>query len=161
MDSLGDVCVLNIDQEGNDIWNRTYGGSGVDMACGIVESMDGGFVVAGVTDSFGAGSMDVYLLKIDNDGDLFWTKAYGGRGEDSAVSIARSGEREFVVVGQTDSFGAEDKDVYVLKIRDDSLIPIGEFDLSFPVLALFFWLFSRIRHAFHCHESLARYESRQ
>jgi len=160
MDTLGDVLVLNIDPEGNVIWNRTYGGSGVDMAGGIAESIDGGFVLAGATNSFGAGSMDVYLLMIDNNGDLIWSKAYGGRGEDSAVGIARIGEGEFVVVGQTDSFGAEDKDVYVLKIRDESLIPIREFGLGFPVLALFFWLFSRIHHTFHCDGSLAICESR-
>lgn len=59
-----DVYLLKIDGDGNRVWEKTYGGSEGDWANRIVQSRDGGVIVAAVTYSFGAGKRDAYLLKI-------------------------------------------------------------------------------------------------
>ena len=68
---------------GADYWAKTYGGSGLEYICSVQQTSDGGFVVGGQTESFGAGGNDVWVLKLDSDGDKIWRKTYGGSGHDS------------------------------------------------------------------------------
>jgi len=63
-----DVYLLKTDANGDVLWSRTYGGRGEDMAYSIQQTPDGGYIIAGVTSSFGAGGGDVYLLKTDANG---------------------------------------------------------------------------------------------
>jgi hypothetical protein len=62
-------------------WSRAYGGSGTDEARVIVSTSDGGYVVAGTTQSFGAGNRDVWVLMLDGSGNMQWQKTYGGGDE--------------------------------------------------------------------------------
>jgi len=102
------------------VWQKTYGGSEDDWAGCIVQSGDGRFTVAGVTEPFGAGAEDVYLLKIDSDGNKIWEKTYGGGNDDEPWEIIESENGEFIVVGWTTSFGAGKMDAYLLKIKDNT-----------------------------------------
>jgi predicted secreted protein len=97
-------------------WSRTYGGTSDDEARAIVPTSDGGYVVAGITQSFGAGSRDVWVLKLDGSGNVQWQKTYGGPGADAAFDMARTSDGDYVVAGQTQSFGAGGNDVWVLKL---------------------------------------------
>ena len=119
-DSFGagkkDAWVLKLDVSGNVQWQKTYGGSGDDEAFYIQETSEGGYVVAGSTDSFGAGKKDVWVLKLDVSGNVQWQKTYGGSGDDEAFYIQETSEGGYVVAGSTDSFGAGKKDVWVLKL---------------------------------------------
>jgi predicted secreted protein len=110
-----DVWVLKLDGNGDVIWQRTYGGSGRDWADSIQQTSDGGYVMAGSTGSFGAGQLDVWVLKLDENGNVIWEKTYGGTGYDSALSIQQTSDGRYVVAGRTSSFGAGDYDVWVLK----------------------------------------------
>ena len=95
------------------VWEKTYGGSESDQAFDIVETGDGGFIVAACILSFEPPG-DVYLLKIDGDGSKLWEKAYGGTEYDEGSSIVQSGDREFIVAGSRAG------DVYLLKISERS-----------------------------------------
>src|ERR1700690_3766405 len=66
---------------------KRNGGSGNESANSIVQTSDGGYNVAGATDSFGAGQNDFWVVKLDSDGDVIWQKAYGGSGNDVAYVI--------------------------------------------------------------------------
>ena len=101
----------------NSTFAKTIGGSSDDGAFSIIQSSDGGYVVAGWTLSFGAGySYDFYVVKLDSSGNVQWTKTIGGKGTDKAYSIIQSSDGGYVVAGRTRSFGAGDYDFYVVKM---------------------------------------------
>ena len=64
------IYLVKTDAEGNLEWERTYGGSGFDEAGPIRQTSDGGYILGGNTDSFGAGGLDMYLVKTDATGNL-------------------------------------------------------------------------------------------
>ncbi|MEO0263611.1 MAG: hypothetical protein ABIM62_07835, partial [candidate division WOR-3 bacterium] len=66
----GDFYIIKLDQNGNKVWEKTYGGSSDDWAKSIQNTSDGGYIVAGVTLSFGAGAEDFYIIKLDQNGNL-------------------------------------------------------------------------------------------
>ncbi|WP_448516707.1 hypothetical protein [Pseudothermotoga sp.] len=111
-----DVYVLKLDADGNKVWERTFGGSYDDIAFSIQQTSDGGYIVAGYTGSFGAGSGDVYVLKLDADGNKVWEKTFGGIHYDQANSVQQVSDGGYIVAGYTESFGAGIRDVYVLKL---------------------------------------------
>ena len=116
---LEDVWVLKLDENGNVEWQKTYGGSYWDWATSIQQTDDGGYVVAGYTCSFGVGLEDVWILKLDENGNVEWQKTYGGSNDDVAKSIQQTSDGGYIVAGVTGSFGAGLEDVWVLKLDED------------------------------------------
>ncbi len=110
-----DALVIKTDIDGNIIWSNTYGGSGDDMSLDVKETVDGGFVMCGWTQSFGAGGYDMWVIKIDANGNMLWQYSYGGSNDEQAWSIEITGSG-FLVVGGTNSFGAGLTDVLVLNL---------------------------------------------
>jgi hypothetical protein len=100
----------------NSTFAKTIGGSSDDGAYSIIQSSDGGYVVAGWTLSFGAGYTDFYVVKMDSSGNVQWTKTIGGSDLDEAYSIIQSSDGGYVVAGWTSSFGAGWYDFYVVKM---------------------------------------------
>jgi hypothetical protein len=113
--SFNDVCLIKTDPLGNILWTRTYGGSMGDYARSVQQTTDGGYIVAATTRSYGAGGNDVYLIKTDSTGDTLWTRTYGGSSCDYARSVQQTTDGGYIVAGQTESFGAGDYDVFLIK----------------------------------------------
>jgi uncharacterized delta-60 repeat protein len=111
-----DIYVVKLDSAGNVIWTKAIGGSLTDVAYSVIQSSDGGYVVAGWTQSFGVGDSDMYVVKLDLGGNVVWTKTIGGSGDDYAYSITQSSDGGYVVAGYTNSFGAGFADIYVVKL---------------------------------------------
>jgi hypothetical protein len=111
-----DIYVVKLDSGGNVQWAKTIGGSDRDIATSIIQSSDGGYVVAGWTSSFGAGGSDFYVVKLDSGGNVQWAKTIGGNDYDEALSIIQSSDGGYVVAGRTYSFGAGYDDFYVVKL---------------------------------------------
>jgi len=114
-----DVYILKLNSNGTLVWQKTFGGGLDDKAYSIQKTTDGGYIVAGYTNSFGSGGYDVYVLKINSDGSLAWQKTFGGTDRDEAHSIQQTTDGGYIVAGYTDSFGAGGYDVYVLKLNSD------------------------------------------
>jgi hypothetical protein len=114
----GDVNVYAVrtDAAGDTVWMRAFGGDGRDYAYGVCRTLDGSYVIAGYTTSFGAGGEDVYLLKVDADGDVLWSRTYGGAEPDEARAVCAAADGGVVVSGRTESFGSGRSDCYVLKV---------------------------------------------
>jgi hypothetical protein len=106
-----DAWLLKLDADGNVIWQRTYGGSLSDGAMSAEPTADGGYIVAGWTASFGAGSEDVWVLKLDRDGNIIWQKTYGDTGQDVALSVQPTGDGGYIVAGAAANHGG-----WVLKL---------------------------------------------
>jgi hypothetical protein len=109
-----DVYVVKADAEGRPEWTRAYGGAGTDNGWSVLE--DGGnFVIAGFTDSFGAGDFDCYLTSVDSAGVQLWSTSIGGPGKDRCWGLLRSRDGGYVLVGETASTGAGSDDCYLIK----------------------------------------------
>ena len=127
-----DFYLVKTDFEGDTLWTRTYGGSDRDYGESVAQTSDGGYIVAGKTESFGAGSYDFYLVKTDALGDTIWTRTYGGSGYDEARSVSQTPDGGYIVAGRTRSFGAGDYDVYLIKTDSLGYTGIGESPTARP-----------------------------
>lgn len=94
----------------------TGGGSSNDQAHSMVQSMDGGYVIAGNTSSYGVAGADCYVMKTNASGNVQWTTTVGGSGNDYAYSIVSTFDGGYAIAGRTSSFGAGGDDVYLSKL---------------------------------------------
>jgi len=137
-DSFGaggrDFWLVKVDASGNMMWNQTYGGTNDDWAFSVVEAVYGGYTLAGATESFGAGSQDFWLVKVDASGNMMWNQTYGEAGFDWAYSVVQTLDGGYALVGSTDSFGAGNWDFWLVKTDFSGVIP--EFPL--PLILPFF-----------------------
>ena len=108
-----DIYLIKTDAIGDTLWTKTYGGSLADYCFQVQETNDGGYIVVGYTYSFGAGSSDVYLVKLNSYGDTLWSKTYGGSNDDRGASVQQTADGGYIIAANTQSFGSEN--VYVIK----------------------------------------------
>lgn len=113
--NIPDFYILKLYADGTVQWEKTFGGSGYDIARAIQQTSDGGYIVAGETPS-GASNADFWILKLNSSGDLVWQKTYGGAFRDAANSIQQTSDGGYIVAGETYSSGAGSADFWVLKI---------------------------------------------
>ena len=113
-----DVLLTKLDSNCNLQWSRVYGGTGSDQALQLVQTHDGGFVLAGKSTSFGAGDFDAILVRTDANGNLLWIKSYGGSTEERLLNLRETADHGFILAGSTYSFGMGNYDM--LFIRTDS-----------------------------------------
>jgi len=111
-----DVYVVKLDAKGNLQWTKTIGGENEDWGYSLIQTSDGGYAIAGATKSFGAGWDDVYVVKLDANGNLQWTKTIGGKNDDEGFSLIQTADGGYAIAGYTRSFGAGNGDVYVVKL---------------------------------------------
>jgi hypothetical protein len=111
-----DVYVVKLDANGNLQWTKTIGGPKDDWGKSLIQTSDGGYAIAGATQSFGAGGRDVYVVKLNANGNLQWTKTIGGKKEDVGTSLIQTSDGGYAITGYTQSFGAGEEDVYVVKL---------------------------------------------
>ncbi|MEI6816072.1 MAG: T9SS type A sorting domain-containing protein [Bacteroidota bacterium] len=112
---LADVYVIKIDSIGDTLWTKTYGGSNFDCGEFIQQTLDSGYIICGVTNSFGAGDYDVYLIKTNSLGDTLWTKTFGGANYDAGYSAFQCRHGGYIICGCTQSFGIDSNNVYFIK----------------------------------------------
>jgi hypothetical protein len=110
-----DGWLVKTDASGNVEWNVTYGGAGDDGVYSLVATSDGGYALAGVTESFGAWGMDGWLVKTDASGNMEWSRTYGGAGDDGVYSLVNASDGGYVLAGFTKSFGAGGMDGWLVK----------------------------------------------
>jgi hypothetical protein len=98
------ILLVKTDSNGNVIWNQTYGGPGDTEANAVIQTSDGGYAVAGCTDTAGAGSLDFYLMKVNSNGVMLWNQTYGGPGDDIAYSLVQTSDGGYAMAGYSYSF---------------------------------------------------------
>ncbi len=120
-----DCWLLKLDAGGNIEWQKSYGGAADDGGGGdynelvvrVLEDLDGNYVVATETFSFGAGDSDIWLFKVDGAGDIIWQKSYGGFDSDSLWSFQEASTGGYIVPGVSVSFSPDGSgDLWVLRL---------------------------------------------
>jgi len=101
------------------LWTKTFGGADYDWGHSIQQTSDGGYIIAGYTESFGVGLEDIYLIKTDSIGDTMWTNTYGGPSSDYGAAVLQTLDNGFIVTGWTYSFGTGGCDVYLIKTNSN------------------------------------------
>ncbi len=119
-----DAWVLKLNSDGNILWQKTYGGKYWDYADAVTLSPNGDIIVVGGTSSFGAGDDDVWILRLDPNGNVIWQKTYGGKGDDEAYAVALAPNGNIIVAGYTNSFGSADYDAWVLDVPLDGSVSL-------------------------------------
>ena len=94
-----DVYLIKTDREGTMLWNKTYGGSDEDRGKSVQVTGDGGFIIVGSTKSFSSGKSDVYLIKTDSEGNMLWSRTYGGSKDDWGYHVKITGDGGYVISG--------------------------------------------------------------
>jgi len=122
-----DAWVIKTDANGNEQWNKTFGLDGIDSAYSIVQTSDGGYVLAGKIDTTKNPDFkdqilytdnDVWLFKTDANGNLEWSKTIGGLKSDEARFVQQTSDGGFVISGTTESYGSGGRDIWLLKVAD-------------------------------------------
>jgi predicted secreted protein len=100
-----DIWLIKTDSAGKEIWSRAFGGGGNEFATSLQKTDDGGYVIIGITSSFGAGEKDLWLIKTDAQGKEEWDKTFGGSWDDGGFSVQQTADGGYITAGATGSMG--------------------------------------------------------
>ncbi|SHH07268.1 hypothetical protein [Flagellimonas flava] len=122
-----DFWVVKVSDQGEMLWQKSFGGTGIDKAYAIAKTLDGGYVVTGNTFSTdedvseNKGESDVWLVKVGSNGDLLWEKSYGGTAFDAAQAVRSTSDGGFVIAGNSKSLDGDasqnngENDLWILR----------------------------------------------
>jgi len=113
------IVTFGYAQAPDTLWTKTYGGIGDDVGYAVLQTDDGGFIIAGSTTSFGAGGTDAYVIKTDSGGNPIWTQCYGGLEDEELYDIKATLDGHYILAGYTKSIGNGGADIWLLEV--DSL----------------------------------------
>lgn len=110
-----DLWLVKTDINGDTLWTRTYRGLEEDYCHAVKQTTDGGYVLAGTTQSYGVGNSDFWLVKTDDNGDSLWSRTFGGVSFDQCRSVQQTADGGYMLAGHTYSFGAGWYDFWLVK----------------------------------------------
>jgi len=114
-----DFGLTRTDSLGQRTWTHHYGGPQTDWCWSVIETSDGGFVLAGYTWSFGVGERDFWLVKTDADGVVLWSRTFGGAGADICYSVIQTSDGGLAFAGTTESFGSGEQDFWLIRTNQN------------------------------------------
>jgi hypothetical protein len=109
-----DVWLIKMSPQGQEQWNLTLGGIGDEEMAFVQQTADEGYILIGNTDSYGAGSSDIWFVKVDSNGNMQWNNTFGGIGQDKAYSVGQV-PGGYIIAGGTKSYGAGYSDYWLVK----------------------------------------------
>jgi len=118
----GDVWMIKTNTLGDTVWTKTHGGNAWDRGYSVQQTTDGGYIIAGHTQSYGAVSQDVLLIKTDSNGNQVWTKTIGRDSADVAYEVRQTTDGGYIIGGYTKSFGAGREDFWLIKMKPEGKI---------------------------------------
>ena len=118
-----DVWIIKTDSQGNEEWNKTYGGSEREIGFAVEQTSDDGFIITGLTETNTFGLYDILLIKTDINGENIWEKNIGNGNYEVGSSVKQTQDGGFIITGYTISYGNGAKDIWLVKTD-----PVGEIE---------------------------------
>ncbi len=116
----GDIYLIKTDSNGDSIWTRFYGGIDDENGYSVTQTQDGGYIITGRTQSFGAGHDDVYIIKTDSYGDTVWTKILGGPEGDKGRCVQQTFDGGYIIVGDSKPPGSPYADAWLIRLAAEA-----------------------------------------
>jgi len=115
--SQNHTWIIRTDVNGEIVWTKTIGENTWwdETPYSIQATTDGGFIIAGSNMAPDTSSTDFWLLKLDQNGEINWSKTYGGNNDELGIHVQETADGGFIIVGSTRSFGAGARDLYLIK----------------------------------------------
>ena len=110
-----DIYLVKVDSNIKYQWSRAIGHFHLEFGHAVKQTKDGGYVICGYSNSKGTGSYDGYLVRTDDTGAVVWEKYFGGFDWDKFYDVELTPDGGFMLVGETNSFGAGDADAWIVK----------------------------------------------
>jgi hypothetical protein len=112
-----DVFIVKTDSVGTEEWRKFFGGAADDLGAFVRQDNSGNYFISGTTNSYGIGTeSNMYLMKIDSDGNTLWEKTYGGNLEEKGTGLWATNDGGCIMTGRSNSFSASgDFDGYIVK----------------------------------------------
>lgn len=116
---MGDMYLIKTDSLGDSLWTKTYGGTRPDNCYSVQQTLDGGYILAGLTESFlDTIFSDAYMVKTNSNGDTIWTHFYGGASDgESFTSVQQTSDSGFIVLGDAPDPTLTNGNLWILKIN--------------------------------------------
>jgi len=101
-----DLWLIKTDADGNELWNKTFGGADTDIGYYVQQTTDGGYILTGETKSYDieGEQYDAWLIKIDANGNELWNKRFGGIGDDAGHCVQQIDDGGYIIAGTTESY---------------------------------------------------------
>ena len=110
-----DLWLIKTDTDGEVLWSQRYGGDGNELGSHVLQTVDGGFIVVGRTQSFGNGGYDIWLIKTSSNGRMQWDYTFGSSGNDYGYWLERAPDGGYVIAGYTESLSSKKADICLIK----------------------------------------------
>jgi hypothetical protein len=120
-----DAYIVNLRDDGAVNWEFTHGGQRDDCAFCVDCVSGGGFITTGITRSFGHGSYDIYAIRGAKNGSVLWENTYGFAGADYGYSIQETSDGGYIMAGWTNSMGAGERDILLMKTKPNPCIALS------------------------------------
>jgi|GEM_PF-4378454 len=114
-----DAWLVSTDKKGGILWERTFGWINPDRFDRVMANSDGTAIASGITESFGNGSSDIYIVKVDKEGNSLWAKYLGGRKDEYMGNLARTGKNTYVAGGWSATYGTGEYDAWFAGFKAD------------------------------------------
>ena len=117
-----DVYIIRTDADGDTLWTRTYGRFNGDSGISIQPTTDGGYIIAGLYDKIQSFTGDVWVIKIDADGDSIWSRTVGGNLGDCGLSVEQTMDGGYIVTGYANKTENGASNLYLIRFEADVVL---------------------------------------
>ncbi len=125
------LWIIKTNANGDTLWTKTYGDSGLYWSGSLQQTNDDGYIIAGAVQKNINEDVDIFIMRLNRNGKCLWTKIIGGEADDYASSIDITNDNGYVILGNTNSFGAGNYDIYIIKLAPD-LTDVNQSDKILP-----------------------------